>query len=390
MSDNPEEIELKIDPKITNDIESMLDGFISVEASDLHVKEGEAPVSRSNGELLFNNNVKKFSKKHMYALVNTIFACAGKYSINAIATRTRDFIENGQEEDLAFLLPMSEYRARVNLYKTMGKIGIALRKIPDVIPELDSLGIATTQFDSIKKRLLKQEGLILVTGQTGSGKSTTMAGIINFINKNHKKHIITIESPVEFVHENAESIITHREVGIDDDTSSFNSGVVASLRQDPDIIFIGEIRDIETAEAALSASNTGHLVFATLHTNSASESVARIIDLFPAEKKEAIRGSLSNALQMVISQKLIPTITQKRVLACELFLAGTSGTRAAIASPKSDSMIRDKIQSGSSDGMINMQRYLFNLVTSSDIDRAVALEYANDQVELESLLKKKV
>jgi len=238
----------------------------------------------------------------------------------------------------------------------------------------------------------RKEGLILVTGQTGSGKSTTLAAIINDLNENDKKKILTIEDPVEFVHQQKNSDIVQREVGEFADTQSFYTGLKAALREDPDIILVGEIRDEETALAAMQAAQTGHIVFATLHTNSAAETITRIIDMFPPEKERSIKTTLASSLRMIISQKLAPSLDGKRKLIYEILVNNTEIQNQIVKEKFDDSHVKRSINSGRSteDKMIPMEYCLLERVKKREISEKTAIEYANYKDEIKQLIEKNI
>lgn len=361
--------------------------------SDLHFKEGNAAVFRIDGEL------EEFSISQLGGspIIDRGYAIAFIKDLYKLrwgeekGSRLFDeFLENGYQDD--FAIDINEIvRARVNVYKSMGKLNAALRQIPSEMPSLEHIGFDGLHQNVIKNMLNKREGLVLITGQTGSGKSTTLASLINYINGNVKKHVVTIEDPVEFRHKNNRSLISHREVG--SDTESFFSGLRAALREDPDIILIGEMRDPETALAAMQAAQTGHVVLATLHTNSAAETVTRLLDMFPPEKSDSIRTSLAQALLMIISQKLPPTLTKKRALCYEILLANQQ-IKASIIRDKQgyDTKIKDVMDMKAGEGMITMSRNLANMVRKGVIDENTAKEYCggseDDQTRLFNALGK--
>ena len=353
----------------------------SQEFSDLHIKEGDFAYFRKNGKLdptkvgsNDENPEGRITNRIANAILTDIFSL--RYGKDEVEQRKDDFIAKGYQEDFAVQIT-PQVRARVNVYKTLGKIGIALRQIPSTMPDLGKIGLNDNHMRIITgSYLTKREGLILITGQTGSGKSTTLAAMINYINQMFSKHIITIEDPVEFKHTNAKSIISHREVGEGNDTETFFTGLKASLREDPDIILVGEMRDAETALAAIQAAQTGHIVLATLHTNSAAETVTRIVDMFPPEKARGITTSLAQSLLMIMSQKLVPDISETRMLAYEL-LFNVPTVKGHIINDFDviDIKINEVLRRLHNEGMVGMPRFLADAVQAGKVKKEVALEY---------------
>jgi twitching motility protein PilT len=271
-------------------------------------------------------------------------------------------------------------RFRVNVFKDRGTIAAALRLIPTKIPSVEQLGLPPI----VEKLARRPRGLMLVTGPTGSGKSTTLASMINQINEERAEHIITIEDPIEYLHSHKKSIVNQRELG--QDTHSFNNALRASLREDPDCLLVGEMRDLETMKLAITCAETGHLVMGTLHTNSAAESVDRIIDVFPADEQEQIRVQLSNNLIAVVSQQLLPRAGQPgRVAAIEVMVA-TSAIRNLIREAKAHQMV-SIIQTSAGEGMQTMDQALRDLYNQSLITYEMAMLRAQNQQELEKMIR---
>jgi len=343
-------------------IEKLLKSVAGHKASDLHLVVGSEPQIRKDGELKAIN-IPPLTKEDIAEMA---------YSI--LDEKQKKKFEEENELDFAIYLKNAG-RFRGNFYKTLDSIACAFRIIPTKTPSLNDFN-----YPSVFKELVKKEkGLILVTGPTGSGKSTTLAAMLNEINENERKHIITIEDPVEFVHENKKSLFSQREVG--QDTKSFATALKYSLRQDPDVILIGEMRDEETIGAALTAAETGHLVFATLHTNSAPGTINRIIDVFDSRKQPQIRAQLATSLVAVISQTLIPRNGGGLVSAFEVMISN-----AAIAN-----LIReDKVHQLYSQMQLNqtatkMQtqtQVLLEYLRKNVISKENALRYSNRPSEL--------
>jgi len=262
-------------------------------------------------------------------------------------------------------------RVRINIFRQQGHLSAAIRLLSDKIPRLEDLGLppAVPGFTELKR------GIVLVTGETGSGKSTTLAALLDRINHTRTDHILTLEDPIEYLYTPDKCIVNQREVGRD--TSAFSDGLRAALREDPDIILIGEMRDLATIEIALTAAETGHLVFATLHTNSAADSIDRVVDVFPQERHRQIRMQLSMTLQAVVSQQLIPTVDGKgRALACEVMIVNPA-IRNLIREGKTP-MIQNAISTTASEGAITMDNALIRLVRDRKISPAAAVENAHE------------
>ncbi|MCD5375154.1 PilT/PilU family type 4a pilus ATPase [Candidatus Gracilibacteria bacterium] len=270
----------------------------------------------------------------------------------------------------------SSARYRINCYKDSNGSSIALRSIPEDIPSLESLGLG----EQVKMMCRKSKGLILITGPTGTGKSTNLAGMIDYINTNYKKHIITIEDPIEFVFKNKLSLINQREVGIH--TESFASAMKASLREDPDIIMIGEMRDPETIKAAITLAETGHLVFSTLHTNDTVQSIDRIVDVFPSGQQEQIRMQLAMSLVGVIAQRLVPRADKDERIAIREVLLSNDAVRNLIISGNTHQLY-SIIEIGQKQGMILMDNYLIALYKKGLITKETLESYVRDKENID-------
>ena len=279
-------------------------------------------------------------------------------------------LEEYGECDFSVTIETGE-RFRVNTYKQKGNYAIAIRTITAKIPEFETLGLP----EVLKKFTEKHKGLVLVTGPTGSGKSTTLASLIDIINKTQQKHIITLEDPIEYVHNHKNSLVNQREIG--EDTESFNSALRAILRQDPDVILIGEMRDPETISIALTAAETGHLVFSTLHTIGAAKTIDRIVDIFPSERQQQIRTQLSTVCEGIISQQLVPTIDgRRRVVSLEVMVPN-SAIRNLIRENKTY-QIQNIITTSNKQGMQSMDQGLINLYTQGLVSREGVLSRCTD------------
>lgn len=332
---------------------------IDNKASDIHLTVDEPPCLRVDGSIV------KVEYKELEAdsLKEMLFSIMNKEQIEEY--------ENNWEYDFSYAYA-EKARFRVNVFNQNRGIAAVLRLIPSKILTLEDLSIDNSIFHKIADF---PRGLVLVTGPTGSGKSTTLAAIIDHINKNRHEHVITIEDPIEFVHTGQNCIINQREVHRD--TKSFNAALRSALREDPDVVLVGELRDLETIRLALTAAETGHIVFGTLHTNSASKTIDRIIDVFPGDEKPMIRSMLSESLQAVISQTLIKRIGGGRVAAHEIMF-GTDAIRNLIREDKIAQMY-STIQTGSKDSMKTMDQSLQDLINNKLIERSEACKKAKNK-----------
>ena len=329
------------------DIKQLLQQTIDAGASDLHLLTGVPPTLRIDGVLTPLSNFGVMTKD---AVLELVTQSVTSEQLNKISV----------DKELDFSLAFSEKaRFRGNIYTQKGTLAASFRRIPLEIPTIDSLGLPKVLHSFTGLR----QGLILVTGPTGHGKSTTLAAIINEININRMAHIITIEDPIEFVFRSQKSIVSQREMN--SDTHSWNVALRSALREDPDVVLVGEMRDHETISAALTVAETGHLVFATLHTNSASQTVDRIVDVFPEEQQGQVRLQLSNVLEAVFSQRLIAAIPKGRIAAYELML-GTNAIKTSIRDGKSH-MIDSIMETSTEAGMITLEKNLAELVKSGKI-----------------------
>jgi twitching motility protein PilT len=337
------------------DMRSLLHSATRHGASDIHLTVGCAPVFRINGELS-PLAAKPLTAGDVRALLFTLLSHA-----------QREQFELEKELDFAISLT-GNVRFRVNAHYQRGTVAVAMRVIPSAVPERESLGLP----EAVLRLAGHPQGLVLVTGPTGSGKSTTLATLVDIINSTRNCKIITVEDPIEFIHPNRLAHIEQREVGTD--TKSFSSALKYILRQDPDVVLVGEMRDLETIQAALTAAETGHLVLATLHTNDAPQAVDRIIDVFPAHQQEQIRTQLASALLAVISQRLLPArLGGGRVAAFEILMA-TAAVRTLVREGKTHQLL-SAMEIGSRDGMVTMDHSLQNLLGAGKITREEALRY---------------
>lgn len=356
----------KLDFAVTRKIRAYLKKLIEMGGSDLHVKAGSQIRARINGDIIvFSNEI--FSKEDAITFAKEL-------------TRTRypEFVQN-KEMDMTYIYDASS-RFRLNIFFQMDGVSFAFRTIPTIQNTIDGLGLP----EAIHKIADMERGLVLVTGITGSGKSTTLASIINEINHKHAKHIITIEDPIEFVHKDIKSIINQRSVGMD--TNSFANALKAAMREDPDIILVGEMRDIETIEMALHAAETGHLVLSTLHTLDAKETINRVISVFPATDQARIRAMLASTLNAIISQRLLKNKQGGRVAAIEL-LFRTPRIELIIAEGR-DGEIAEALAEGT--GIYKTQtfdQHLFELIVNGVVDEEIGLEKATSPSDLKLRLQ---
>jgi twitching motility protein PilT len=340
------------------DINELLAFSVKNGASDLHLTAGLPPIIRVDGEMR-RLNVDELSHKNVHSLIYDI-----------MNDRQRKEYEENLEVDFSFEIPELS-RFRVNAFNQNRGAAAVLRTIPSKVLTLDELGAP-----DIFKRIINQPtGIILVTGATGSGKSTTLAAMVDYINAHKREHILTIEDPIEFVHKNKMCVINQREVHRD--THSFNNALRSALREDPDVILVGELRDLETIRLAISAAETGHLVFGTLHTNSAPKTIDRIIDVFPAAEKSMIRSMLSESLRAVISQSLLKKVGGGRVAAHEIML-GIPAIRNLIREDKVPQMY-SVIQTGQAHGMQTMDQCLQKLIAQGVITQQEAASKSVDK-----------
>ena len=348
-------------------IENLLEECVRRKASDLHIQYGLPPILRIDGVLVPISNTKTLDED---ALKQLIFSTLDEDQQN-IYLKDKEFDYSFAFGDIA--------RFRVNAFHERGKMAAAFRLIPNEIKSVSDLGMPSIvdTFADFPR------GLVLVTGPTGSGKSTTLAALIDKINREKSKHIITIEDPIEFTHKSERSVIVQREVHYD--TFSFAAALRSALREDPDVVLIGEMRDLETIQAAITIAETGHLVFATLHTNSASQSIDRMIDVFPPHQQPQIRSQLANMLMAICSQRLVPAIGGGRVVAAEIMIANTA-VRALIRDGKTF-QLDTAIQTGAEEGMQTMDRTLAKLIQTGVITYDSAREYAVDINELNRLVR---
>ena len=352
---------------------SLLEQVVASGASDVHLKLGQPPVIRQDGELEPLPDHQPLGEGDLDDVLE---------AITAISPRRRESFEETGDLDIAFSHPTLP-RFRVNGFRQRGAISFAFRVIPSEIPNFDQLHLPS----GVRRLAAEHRGLILVTGATGSGKTTTLAAMIDHINRTRRQHIVTVEDPIEILHADRGCIVNQREIGLD--TVSFEQALRRVLRQDPDIILIGELRDTETAHTALQAAESGHLVFSTLHTIDAAESIGRMIEFFPPAKQQQIRSILAGTLRGVVSQRLIPSIAGGRVPAVEVMVSNAR-IKDLIRENRPDE-ITDAIDAGEYYEMQSFSNSLIALVLDGSIERGVAANYATNRhdffVALESAEK---
>ena len=359
------EEEVEKEPNLADFLMAVIDG----NGSDLHLTSGVPPMIRIHGELEPLKGYRRLLPKDLQELI---------YSM--LTQKQREIFEENLELDISYQLP-GKARFRVNVFQQRDAIGAVMRLIPFEIKNLDELGLPA----SVKELANLRRGLVLVTGITGSGKSTTLAGLIDIVNSERAEHIMTVEDPIEFLHRHKKAVVNQREIG--HDTHGFAQALKHVLRQDPDVILVGEMRDLETISAALTAAETGHLVFGTLHTQDAPQSVDRVIDVFPPHQQQQIRVQLAGTLAGVVSQQLLPTADGKgRAVAAEVLIA-TAAVRNLIREGKTH-QIYTSMQAGGKHGMQVMDQALAELVKKGKVTYEMGLERSHHVEEYNRLTGK--
>lgn len=339
-------------------IEDILQDAKDAGASDVHLTVGIPPKMRVNGDLITMNYSKMMPDDTLDVL------------ISIMTEGQREKFEERGEFDFSFSIPHLG-RYRVNAYKQRGSVAMAFRLVGTQIPSPESLGVP----ESVVELYQRKRGLILVTGPTGSGKSTTLAAIIDKVNNNRDAHVITLEDPIEYLHQHKMAMVNQREMGLD--SNSYANALRAALREDPDVILVGEMRDFETISVAITAAETGHLVLSTLHTIGAASTVDRIIDVFPPHQQQQIRVQLANVLEAVISQQLLPTADGKSRVAAFEVMHANHAVRNLIREGKSH-QLASVMQTNRKLGMITMDEAISKLYFSGRIDREIAIQFAQD------------
>jgi twitching motility protein PilT len=354
-------------PQSTINLRALLEEMVSRNASDLHIVAGEKPKLRVDGDITNASSDIDLTPKDTLQLA---------YSVLTEQQKKRFELED--ELDFSFGI-QNLARFRGNVFKQRGCVSMVVRQIPFAIKTFDQLGLP----GSIAKMAEKPRGLVLVTGPTGSGKSTTLAAMIDKINRERKGHIITVEDPIEFIHKHQSCIINQREIG--SDTKSFANALKYALREDPDIILVGEMRDLETIAATLTIAETGHLAFATLHTNSAAEAINRIIDVFPSHQQSQVRAQLAFVLEGIVTQTLLPKAQGKgRVMAAEILVV-TPAIRALIRDDKVH-QIYSSMQAGKKWGMQTLNDALYQLYMNREVTADECLRVSGDPTEFQRMI----
>lgn len=351
------------------ELSNIANKIIAAKGSDIHLTTGSKPILRIKNRLVAIDELDVLTKESIDELL-----------LSMISKDKFDNLYSGQEQDFAYELKEINSRFRANAFIANGLPNLVMRYLPSEILTFEQLGLPPIihQFSQL------MQGFVLVTGPTGSGKSTTLASVINEINHTRELKIVTIEDPIEFIYKPDKSIITQREIGYD--TKSFSAALESSFRQDIDVILLGEMRDLDTMKVAVTAAETGHLVFSTLHTNSASQSIDRIIDTFPTYQQGQVRSQISNSLQAIVSQRLIPTIKGDLTPALEILMINNAVK----------SLIRENriyqldtvIETHRKEGMISMNASLFDLIVRGIVSYDTALLYSTDPVNLRNMLKR--
>lgn len=344
-------------------IEEMLTIAKEAGASDVHITVGIPPKMRVNGKLITMDFPRLLPS-------DTV-----QLALEIMNEQQREQFEERGEHDMSFSIP-NLGRYRVNAYKQRGSVAIALRLVGTQVPSPESLGVPSSVVDLYQRK----RGLVLVTGPTGSGKSTTLAAIIDKVNNNRECHVITLEDPIEYLHQHKMSMVNQREIGLD--SQSYANALRAALREDPDVILVGEMRDFETISVAITAAETGHLVLSTLHTIGAASTVDRVIDVFPPYQQQQIRVQLANVLEAVISQQLIPRTDGKGRVAAFEVLHANHAVRNLIREGKSHQLM-SVMQTNRKAGMIAMDEAIMQLFYDGKIDREMAIQFAQDPEGME-------
>ena len=340
-------------------IEEILKTAKASGASDVHITVGIPPKIRVNGKLIELQGYDRMLPDDTKAVADEL-----------MSVKQKELLEQNGQHDMSFSIK-GLGRFRLNVFKQRGSIAMAIRLVATEIPDAETLGIPS----SVMNLYQRQRGLVLVTGPTGSGKSTTLAAIIDMINNNREGHVITLEDPIEFLYQHNKCIVNQREVGLD--SNSYANALRAALREDPDVILVGEMRDLETISTAITAAETGHLVLSTLHTIGAASTVDRMIDVFPPHQQQQVRIQLANVLEAVISQQLIPTADGYSRAAAFEVMHVNSAVRNMIREGKTHQLITI-MQTNRKQGMITMDEAIVELCRSGKINREMALQYAQD------------
>jgi twitching motility protein PilT len=356
-----------VDPRKEPEVNRLFRMVMEHEGSDLHLKVGQPPMMRLKGDIR-RMKMRPLTQEDMERLLLT-----------QLSAKHRKILDEEGGVDFSYVIGDDECRFRVSLFKQRGRLSLVSRRVNTVIPNFADLGLPP----SIEKLCHFSEGMIIFAGVTGSGKTTSIASMLDYINAREPLHILTVEDPIEFTYTDKKAYINQREIGLD--TRDWHKALKDAVRQDPDVILVGELRDIDTFEAAIHAAETGHLVFGTIHASSAATTINRILDLFPPEKHTAIRQALANNLKAVVAQKLIKGLKKGRVPTNEIMIVNP--TVRKLISEGMDNKLPDAVKIGYLEGMVDFTENLRQLVERGDIDKATALEVAPSPEQLKMALK---
>ena len=361
------EIKVPVEPKKEPEANKLFRMVMKLQASDLHLKVGQPPMMRLRGDIR-RTEMRPLTQEDMERLMYPL-----------LTGKQRKILDEEGGVDFSYVVGADECRFRVSLFKQRGRLSLVSRRVNNVIPSFDKLGLPPV----IESLCKFSEGLVILAGVTGSGKSTTIASMLDYINALEPLHILTVEDPIEFVFTDKVAYINQREIGLD--SRDWHKALKDAVRQDPDVILIGELRDIETFEAAVHAAETGHLVFGTIHASSAATTINRIMDLFPPDKHPAIRQALANNLKAVVAQKLVKGLKNARVPTNEVMIVNSMIRK--LIGEQQDSKIPDAIRIGIQEGMMDFNDNLKGLVDRGEIDKATALEFSPNPDQLKMILK---
>jgi twitching motility protein PilT len=356
-----------VDPKKEPEVNKLFRWVMKEQGSDLHLKVGQPPMMRLRGDIK-RSNARPLTQEDMERLL-----------LPALSVKQRKILDDEGGVDFSYVVGQDECRFRVSLFRQRSRLSLVSRRVNTTIPNFATLGLPP----SIEKLCNFPEGLVILAGVTGSGKSTTIASMLDYLNEREPLHILTVEDPIEFTFTDKKSVINQREIGLD--CIDWHKALKDAVRQDPDVILVGELRDIETFEAAIHAAETGHLVFGTIHASSAHTTINRILDLFPPDKHKAIRQAMANNLKAVVAQKLVKGLKVGRVPTNEIMIVNP--TIRKLISEEMDNKIADAIKIGYLEGMVDFTENLRQLVERGDIDKATALEIAPSPEQLKMALK---
>jgi twitching motility protein PilT len=355
------------DPKKEPEANKLFRMVMKLQASDLHLKVGQPPMMRLRGDIR-RTEMRPLTQEDMERLMYPL-----------LSPRQRKILDEEGGVDFSYVVGADECRFRVSLFRQRGRLSLVSRRVNNEIPNFAALGLPPV----IEKLCKFPEGLVILAGVTGSGKSTTIASMLDYIAATEPLHILTCEDPIEFVFTDRMAYINQREIGLD--SRDWHKALKDAVRQDPDVILVGELRDIETFEAAVHAAETGHLVFGTIHASSAGTTINRIMDLFPPDKHPAIRQALVNNLKAVVAQKLVKGIKKGRVPTNEIMIVNP--TIRKLIAEKEDGKLGDAIRIGYQEGMVDFNENLRQLAERGDIEKATALEYSPNPDQLKMMLK---